>query len=243
MTQERIVMLRRMLTALLAWAFIAMSQGPAAFAYDAIDVYQEETLHGFKLLVHPKVIEHPDDAEAMRREMAKQLKALMEVIPEAHVARLQTVRIWVEWEAKKDGAAEFHPDERWLLDNGYNPRKVGCVEINNARNFVAWSKRAQPWMVMHELAHAYHNRVLGFDDPAVLQAFKQADNSGKYQQVKRNNGETVRAYALTNHKEYFAEITEAYLGENDFFPFNRDELKAYDPAGFKLMQKVWAPKP
>ena len=31
----------------------------------------------------------------------------------------------------------------------------------------------------------------------------------------------MRHYALTNHKEFFAEMSEAYFGMNDFFPFNR----------------------
>jgi hypothetical protein len=43
----------------------------------------------------------------------------------------------------------------------------------------------------------------------------------------------------TNYKEYFAELTEAYFGKNDFFPFERADLKKYDPTGYKLMQDVW----
>jgi hypothetical protein len=39
--------------------------------------------------------------------------------------------------------------------------------------------------------------------------------------------------------EYFSEICEAYWGENDYFPFNYEDLKAYDPQGFALMEKVW----
>ncbi len=44
-----------------------------------------------------------------------------------------------------------------------------------------------------------------------------------------------------DQKEYFAEATEAYFGVNDFFPFVRAELKAYDPVGFALMEAVWGP--
>jgi len=36
-------------------------------------------------------------------------------------------------------------------------------------------------------------------------------------------------YALTNEREFFAEMTEAYFGMNDFAPFNRGELLAQEP--------------
>jgi hypothetical protein len=49
----------------------------------------------------------------------------------------------------------------------------------------------------------------------------------------------VRHYGLNNHKEYFAEATEAYLGVNDFYPFVRGELKEHDPRMYKIMEKVW----
>ncbi len=44
-------------------------------------------------------------------------------------------------------------------------------------------------------------------------------------------------------QEYFSELTEAYFGKNDFFPFTRDELKQHDPAGFALMEEAWGVKP
>ena len=33
--------------------------------------------------------------------------------------------------------------------------------------------------------------------------------------------------------------TEAYLGVNDIYPFNRAELRESEPAFFALMQAVW----
>ena len=47
------------------------------------------------------------------------------------------------------------------------------------------------------------------------------------------------AYALTNQMEYFSELTECFFGLNDFYPFNNQELREYDPAGYAMMQKVW----
>ena len=47
----------------------------------------------------------------------------------------------------------------------------------------------------------------------------------------------MRAYALNGPNEYFAELTEAYFGKNDFYPFNRDDLKHHDPDGFRLVDQ------
>ena len=101
-----------------------------------------------------------------------------------------------------------------------------------------------PNFVLHELAHAYHDQVLGFESPAIQAAFDRAKASGKYQRVERWNGNgrpnTIEeAYAMTNAQEYFAESTEAYFSRNDFFPFNREELHRHDPEMYELLQRVW----
>ena len=173
-------------------------------------------------------------------ELDSQLKKLREAVPEKLLAELKKVRIWVEWEAKKNGAAEFHPSAGWLKDHGYNPDKTQAVEINNTRNFVKWSRQSQPWMLMHELAHAYHFRVLGENYSPLHDAFKQATERKLYDEVERVGAKKKeKAYAMTDPAEYFAELTEAYFGKNDFFPFNRAELEKHDPVGFALMRKAW----
>jgi len=40
-------------------------------------------------------------------------------------------------------------------------------------------------------------------------------------------------------KEYFAECTEAYFGVNDFYPFNKAELKEHDPDMYDLLTDIW----
>ncbi len=45
---------------------------------------------------------------------------------------------------------------------------------------------------------------------------------------------------LTNHKEYFAEGTEAFFNRNDFYPFVRAELKIHDPTLHDLLVEIWS---
>ena len=162
-------------------------------------------------------------------------------MPAGPLAELRKVRFWFEWSNRPGGAAEFHPSEAWLRENGYNPEKAGNVEIADARNFLDWSRADQPLAAFHELAHAYHFRVLGAEDAGVREAYKNAMDKGLYESVKYVRGGRRKAYATENEKEYFAEISEAYFGRNDFYPFQRAELKAHDPVGFRLMERVWGP--
>ena len=134
--------------------------------------------------------------------------------------------------------AEFHPDAGWLRDHGRDPAMAKSVEFTNVRIFEAETRR-MPNFALHELAHAYHDRVLakGFANPEVKAAYERAKASGKYDRVERRHGNGQpntfeRAYAMTNPMEFFAEASEAFFSRNDFFPFMRDELKQHDPEMF-----------
>ena len=179
----------------------------------------------------------------MRKELESQLAAIVREMPGKRLPALRKVWIWVEWKKQKNGAAEFHPSAQWLKSHGYNPDKAGHIELSNTRHFVEWSRAAQPWMVLHELAHAYHHLVLGDDYKAIEAAYKHAVDEKLYESVAYCGGGKQKAYALTNAKEYFAELSEAYFGRNDFYPFVRSDLKKYDPQGFRLMEQIWGKLP
>jgi hypothetical protein len=221
---------------------VVLVVAPPATAFDPIEKYTRREIQGFTVLVHPDVAKHPEEAKAAFDELEAQLKKITEVVPEKPLAALKKVRFWVEWEAKKNGAAEFHVSAGWLKSNGYNPDKAHGVEINNLKNFVAWSKKTQPWMVLHELAHAYHFMVLGDQYEPLQAAYKQAMERKLYDVVPFVHGSKRKAYATTTAAEYFAELSEAYFGRNDFFPFTREELEKHDPVGFEMLQKAWGQK-
>jgi len=205
-------------------------------------MYESREVCGVTVLVHPEVKQHPEDATLALDELEAQLKLIEAVVPKAALAELKQVRFWIEWETKPAGAAEFHVSQEWLIDNGYNPEKALNVEINNCRNFVKWSREGQPWMVLHELAHAYHHRVLKHRHAGLDAAFQDAVGQKRYESVAYfRPGETRKAYAITNVDEYFAELSEAYFGRNDFYPFDRAELSRHDPMGYKALERIWQP--
>ena len=77
---------------------------------------------------------------------------------------------------------------------------------------------------------------------AALLAQEVAVDLGSYEEVDRFTGRKIikdKAYAMSNHKEYFAESTEAFFGKNDFFPFDRAELEKHDPGVIEVLKKAW----
>ena len=86
-------------------------------------------------------------------------------------------------------------------------------------------------------------QVLDFQHPEIKEAWRQFKDSGRYQIVLHVSGKKRQHYALTNQMEFFAEMTESYFGMNDFFPFNRAELKQEESQVFQLLQDIWGPLP
>jgi len=203
--------------------------------------YVPIAIHGHTVLIHDSILDRPALVDALKLELTRQLEDVYRTFPAQALSAIRPVRIWVEWARKPQGGAEYHVSADWLRENGYLTEKEGDIEIANIRNFLAWSKKAQPCMLTHELAHAYYERVLvkNHQQGRVRERYDQAKANGLYANIQYMDGSLKRAYALTNEKEYFAELSEAYFGRNDFFPFVREELCAYDPTGYALMQQVW----
>ena len=135
---------------------------------------------------------------------------------------------------------QYHPGKGWLINNGQDPELVKHVHIPVASALYdrqMWSKH--PYVVLHELAHAYHDQVLGFSHREIRETFNHARKAGIYDRVLDHRGVTLKHYGMNNEKEYLAECTEAYLGVNDFYPFVRAELEKHDPKCYELMEKIW----
>ncbi len=201
--------------------------------------YTERTVNGWNIHINKHLL---DDRADLGRDALRLLDVLLfeveRAVPETALGELRKVPIWLGLNDGHAPCAEYHPSRSWLVENGYNPDKAQGVEIGNAERFLSWSK-TQPSMLLHELAHAYHDRVLGFDDPEVRSAFRRVKETDLYTSVLHANGRSERAYALTDPQEFFAESSEAFFGTNDFYPFVRAELRKHDPETAKLLETLW----
>lgn len=168
------------------------------------------------------------------------LERLTILLPAKQLGELRAMEIFIEYEHPELRSMQYHPEADWLVERGYDPRLARKVHIPRAADLLSREQMLKhPAVILHELAHAYHDQVLGFDEPSIIKAYDDAMKKGIYEHSLLYTGKTVKHYATTDHKEYFAESTEAYLYHNDFYPFVRAELNQHDPAAFALMEKIW----
>lgn len=223
--------------------------GNLATAFDPTSDYKPRQIEGWRVLVNQRL-----DCDGQRalcdqtlRLLDDHLYRITRVVPAEPLAKLRQIPIWVELAHPRHKCMCYHPSPDWLREHEMNPEKAGGVELANAATFLKWT-REQPWMVLHEMAHGYHHRFIGHGNADIKACYDRAVASKTYESVLYFNGQRKRHYALNNDKEYFAEATEAFFGENDFFPFVHAELKEHDPAMFALLEKLWSvrkpePKP
>lgn len=209
-------------------------------AYDPVSRYAKKRIEGWDVLVNRRLLrkEHQELRDQTVKLLGDHLYRITRVVPADALAQLRKIPIWVDLAEPHHPCMCYHVSVDWLREHHMNPDKAGAVEIANARNFLVWTHE-QPWMVLHELAHGYHDQVLGYDHAGIRACYRRAVASKSYESVLHHDGQKVRAYALTNDKEYFAESTEAYFGTNDFYPFVRAELRQHDPRMYELLEKLW----
>ena len=174
-----------------------------------------------------------------KKALANHLQRIIFLLPQEKHQELQKLVIRVDYQHELSNM-QYHPSQGWLEKNGYDPSLEKRVHVPRARQLLersTWLKH--PYVILHELAHSYHDQVLNFENEEIKLAYQRAEKEKLYERVLLFRGGMTRHYARTNHKEFFAEMTESYVGVNDFFPFVRAELKQHDPKTFTLMEKIW----
>lgn len=204
----------------------------------AASTYQKTRIDGWTLMFD-QGLQTADAASrsAFISALTDQLDKLRKLPAQAQDS-LRKVSIYVSSGTYRAFGAQHHPSAQWLQEHGYPVEFAGNIEICNWKEFTNLVK-SQPYGLLHEMAHAYHFQHPELD-AAILRAYENAKAAGLYRQVTRDHGSALQeAYAISNHREYFAELSEAYFGENDFFPYNRAELKQYDARGYAMLESVW----
>ena len=216
------------------------------------DGYATYEYQGFTYKFKKDVI----NTDAAKKAMAKvrsDIDQIITLIPESAVKVMQGKPIWFEKNNDKNSsAAWYHRGSGSGLAYGGLAAKEKCVEITNYEYYVSWTAQNQPFMVLHELCHLYHDQGLGGDgNNDIKMAYTNAKNKGLYttyyyrtslsdsKGTEYTEGGSNKAYCMTDAWEFFAEMCEAYWGENDYFPFNYMQLRDHDATAFALMEKIW----
>jgi hypothetical protein len=212
---------------------------PEAAKPDSCTVRQIE---GWSVRIDDRLLSGADEPLGTRAIalLTAKLAEIKMSVSAARVMELQHVPIVLDLTHGKLTSMQYHPSAKWLEDNGYSRELEKCVHIPVAGRFAsAKHNHIQPWCMLHELAHAFHDQVLGFEHPRVKEVWQRYVDSGHGVRALHVDGRTVRHYAMTNEKEFFAEMSESYFGTNDFFPFVNGELKQAEPEVHALLREIW----
>jgi len=234
--------------------------------YDTSDkIYESTTLGGWPVRLEKNW--HGDDAK-LKKLLASHFKIATKFLPSHARAELSKSTPFYINKSQKYGPAAcpvngramcFHPGSSWLKENGMSCDKKECVEIYNAKEYLDDYEFWGPGgVLLHELCHAYHWKMVegGYENEEIVKCYKAAMEEGLYDCVEvhkkcKSGPQTIskdklRAYACENAMEYFAELSVAFLAGlekdveyNKWQPFNRHELKEFDPRAHQLLQKIW----
>lgn len=208
---------------------------------------QVRSVRGWTLRIDERLV--AKDAAAVEKAvvlLGAQLAKVERLVPAKAVERLRSVPLnFTLPYPERRPTAEYHGGLGWVKESGREIALARAVEFTNIDRFEPEIRR-MPVLVLHELAHAYHDQVVpgGYQNKDILIAYQNAKASGSYEAVKRWTGEKYadkpsKAYAMTNQMEYFAEVTEAYFDRNDMEPFDLGELKAKDPKVVPILEQAW----
>lgn len=197
--------------------------------------YKDTNIRGWRVRFHGKLLESRILMRKLKDTLTEQLKRTSTRVPGNALNELRKIPIYLYHEKKMDQEG---------LIAYYDPQLKAVVfhdadKLSDLKDF----KNA---VVLHELAHGYHHQVLGYSNLNVIDAYEHAKESGKYREVYNiYNNDKVQAYAMENHVEYFAELTETYFSKttgkfrNDYYPYIKSELKSYDPEGYRMIRAAW----
>ena len=206
-----------------------------AAAHEPTERYNLREIEGWQVYVHRDLLpdgKHKDVGAPALRQLKYGLAKTKQMVAADALKKLQAVMIWLEVDSThgkhgRTSGYQYHPGLDWLEKMDFHPKKLKCVEYGNAASLGKRSDFKTVEVTMHELAHAYHDQVLGFNDPNVLAAHKRSREDGKY--PKRDW--VVRA----NHKEFYAGLVTRYYESEE----RRKEIVDRDPIFSKQLEEQW----
>lgn len=162
--------------------------------------------------------------QSLQADVTRALK----VLPASVHALVRRTKIWVNASYSYGYASDpqvlrhltTHHEAGWLVECA-NDRadKAGGIEVYSCWDLEAmrlhWNGSG---LLLHELCHLIHQHCLegGLDHKMVERLYQQAKASGKYENVLRRDWAGMEedydlAYAMVDKKEFFAEISVAFL--------------------------------
>lgn len=208
--------------------------------------YEAVPLNGRTIQVERQLLsDSPDLAKQALGRLEQKLGEAFAALPESSHDNLKKLQLFLMYgpNAKgggRDNGLEYFQKNAPECYRTLDPRWGSSVVIYSAENYVwisdFWALKA----LVHEFAHAHQLEQWPEDQPDIYQAWEKAMSRGLYRNVRDEQGKTLeKAWATVNQLEYFAELSCMYFVGCNCQPFNRKELKTYDPTGYAVVEKMW----
>lgn len=213
---------------------VAFPTPESAGVYEPLSSYATKQIAGSKVIIHKTLLPGGEHAEIGTKALKILDEAMVRLkgwMNDEQLARLLKVTHWVEWNSTRGphgptSAYQYHPGRDWLIDMDFHPGKHKCVEWGNAESLSKRDADRAITVLLHELAHAYHDQILTFDHPEIWAAYKRCINGTTY---PKND------WVKADHKEFFAGATTRYFGT----VAERAALFERDPILGKELIKIW----
>jgi hypothetical protein len=121
-----------------------------------------------------------------------------------------------------------------MIKDGKHPLRAKTVTIHSLKMLTEGRQPKRDrgdCVLLHEMAHAVHDQLLGNNHAGIKAAYQQAMERKLYDRD---------LYIATNEREFFAELTCCYLDRLRYYPYTRADLEKHDGVSFKLMESIWA---
>jgi len=223
------------------FAVMACSQAPKL---PDIPGFEVKLVEGFALVLHPETLKHENEFKIPPSEVLKlELRMLGKILNPKALAAVKRMPIWVEWDeatplkslAKGKRFTAYYNSSNQATSKliGMHPLQARTITICSLRSLTTIHQPGAPreqCVLLHEVAHAVHDQLIGQNNQEIVAAYKQA--------ISRRLCDP-KSPAGADFSEFFAEMTCAYLDRLDYLPHNRSELKSLDPETFRVVEKFW----
>lgn len=208
--------------------------------------YVEKKALQWPLLVEKELTEKdPELAVRAENKLIAQLQRMLDLFPQAAHPVFKNLKLFLMGGKSMkgggyDSGGEYHqkvsPDFYKYLD----PRMASSVVLYSAENYDWLSDFWSLKVILHEFSHAYQLEQWPEDKPEIVKAWEHAKEQGLYKKAARHDSVILEEpYVMTNALEYFAELSCMYFCGCDYAPYNRNELRLYDPAGYAMIEQLW----
>ena len=208
--------------------------------------YKPVEVDGRTILVEKQLLaEAPGLARRASQRLVKNVDLALAKLPPHARVRLARIPFYLMYGSRargggRDNGLEYFQKQAPARHEELDENWGSSIVIYSAENYATisdfWALKA----VLHELAHAYQLEQWPEKQPDILRAWTHAMSAGLHHNVKDDKGEVLpTSYATTNQLEYFAELSCMYFVGCNYQPFDREQLRSYDPDGFYMVEKMW----